>query len=116
MKKQTFHEKIYYELVITTPSNVEQAEVEKQVASGKWEFDIELAFDVTGKVDEIEHPIDISNGSEERTFKCVVLLTLELRPWDFLEPTHYSSTDTLDYFSASVSLPDSWEIIRTSRG
>jgi hypothetical protein len=115
MTEQTFHESLYYELVITTPLNVEQADVERQLASGKWKFEIELDFDVSGKFVEIEHPIDISDGPQERTFKCVVLLTLELRPREPIDPEHYSRRDTLDFFSASVDLPDTWEIIEWGR-
>ena len=114
MKKQIFHESLYYQLVITTPPNVEQAEVERQLASGRWQFDIDLAFEVSGKFDKIEHPIVVSDGPQERTFKCVVLLALELRSSEPI--AHYSRSDTLDFFSASVDLPGGWEIVETSRG
>ena len=114
--KQIFHELIYYTLLISTPPTVKTADVERQITSGKWTYDVEIAMEVRGKVEEISSMKVISDETQERTFECEVMLALEFEPWEPLNPSHYSRSDTLDTFSASVDLPDGWEIIETSRG
>ena len=116
MNSQIFNELTYYTLLITTPENISIADVQRQIASGKWTYDVETAAEVRGKLEEISSTEIISDGPQQRTFECVVMLNLSFKFWEPLDPDHYSRSDTLDTFSASVDLPAGWEIIETSRG
>jgi hypothetical protein len=69
---------------------------------------------VIGPVTKVKSPELISEQSDERVWKCIAEIDLELRPLEWLDPDHYSSSGTLEYFSASVELPKDWEIIGTA--
>jgi hypothetical protein len=71
-------------------------------------------FDVIGTVTKVESPELISEQNNERVWKCIAELDIELRPMEWLNPDYYSSSDTLGYFSANVELPVDWEIIETA--
>jgi hypothetical protein len=113
-KSQLFKETIEYEVTVTTPAQVSKAQFHKHIANGRWSFEIELMFDVIGTVTKVESPELISERNNKRVWKCIAELDIELRPMEWLNSDHYSSSDTLGYFSANVELPEDWEIIETA--
>jgi len=78
--KQVFKEQLICQLLITTPSQLTELDVERQLKNCHWDFEIELAMNITGVVEAVETPQAEQRGSEETVWACICHIAVNLRP------------------------------------
>lgn len=106
-----FQEHLRYQLVIQTPSEIGANDLLDAVQSCAWDFDIELAFSVSGKVASVGKPVLQEENSDFCTRRIEVDFLIDLESWETLDEDCYNARDTFDHFSASPKLPDTWEVV-----
>jgi hypothetical protein len=112
--KQVFKEQLICQLLISTPSQLTELDVERQLKNCHWDFEIELAMNIAGVVEVVETPEAEQRGSEETVWACVCHIAVNLSPWEPLRKTDYDPDNTLPLVSATPSLPDNWEFVEWS--
>jgi len=114
-EKQCFREQWEVVFTITTPSSLTAKQLVCEFRKAKWTFESELALSVDGRVTSVSEPKLVSQEQDERCWNVAVEFALELSPWNYLDPDHYSRYDILPSVSATATLPGGWEIIETSK-
>jgi hypothetical protein len=113
--KQRFIEPWTCTYTLNTPIDVTRQRAFSQFGAGPWKFETEIAIDVEGRILDIEI-LGSEVGDDETVWTVQVDFELCLMPWDYLEPAHYSRSDTLGMTWAHPQLPALWEIIEIQRG
>jgi hypothetical protein len=55
--KQVFKEQLICQLLISTPSQLTELDVERQLKNCHWDVEIELAMNIPGLVEVVETPV-----------------------------------------------------------
>ena len=110
----TFEETLRINFLLVTPSGVSSNEVRSVFSAAKWHCYVEIAFDVAGRIlnPRIDNEPECLDGG--LAWRVEADFTLDLTPWDELDPEFYSSSDTLDTFGIDAKLPEDWEITEYS--
>ena len=77
--KQVFKEQLICQLLISTPSQLTELDVERQLKNCHWDFEIELAMNIAGVVEVVETPEAEQRGSEETVWACICHIAVNLR-------------------------------------
>jgi hypothetical protein len=87
------------QLLISTPSQLTELDVERQLKNCHWDFEIELAMNIAGVVEVVETPEAEQRGSEETVWACICHIAVNLSPWEPLRKTDYDPDNTLPLVS-----------------
>jgi hypothetical protein len=103
-----FSERVSCAATITAPSELSALEVKEQLSTAKWTFEIDLMFEVTGKVLNIEMPTLLQKKEANAAWEVTFLFEIKLESYEPIPEGYYDSEGTIEYFNATLDLPNSF--------
>ena len=101
-----FSERVSCAVTVTAPSELSALEVQEQLSIAKWTFEIDLMFEVTGKVLNIEVPASMQKKDAYAAWEVIFLFEITLQFDEPIPEGYYDGEGTIEYFNANLDLPN----------